>query len=164
MRFQVFTGAFEILAMPGPQCAIMMVDDVAAFVVKLDRETIDEFRGKMSIAAHTELGQYPQGAVIRLVAQLFHDASHGPFEMDMFLNPANRNVLRVLRRLCGQDVLNFHFFDMAIDYVLSKGIPYQQGQRDELDYALSLSLRHNRTVRCIDFAAVKAAMMRDHPL
>ena len=164
MLFQLSTDALGIvLSTPGPQCAMMMVDGLAAFVVKLDQETIDGFRGPLSIAVHAELGQYPQGAVVRLVAQ-FHDDAHGPFEMDTFLNPANRDDFRVLWRLCGQDVLNFHFFDMAIDYVLSKSIPYHHGQRDELDCALRQALQHNRAVGRIDFAAAKATMMRDHPL
>ena len=164
MPFQVPTGALGIvLSKPGPQCVMMVVDGLAAFVVKLDQETIDGFRGPLSIAVHAELGQYPQGAVVRLVAQ-FHDDAHSPFEMDTFLNPANRDDFKVLWRLCGQDVLPFHFFNTAVDYMLSKSIPYQHGQRDELDCALRQALQHNRTVGRIDFAAAKAAMMRDRPL
>ena len=57
----------ELAATAGPACIIWNVNACAAFVVKLDQQTIDGFRGTLPIGSRAECGFYPDSAVVRLV-------------------------------------------------------------------------------------------------
>ena len=69
---QVIDLPDELATLAGPACIIWNVNERAAFVVKLDRQTIDGFRGALPIGLRAECGFYPDSAVIRLVLS-FHD-------------------------------------------------------------------------------------------
>lgn len=157
------TYQHALRSQPGPQCVAMLVNGLASIVIKLDRHTIADLRGPVPIAFRPELGLFQAGAVVRL-AVAFHDRPGSPLEMDTFLNPAAPEGLAILRCLSTQDILDFHLFDMGMEYQLSKRIPLRQVSRSEVASMIDDAHMHNAHLDEIDFPTAKAAMMKERPL
>lgn len=149
--------------LPAPQCVTMEINYLASIVIKLDRATIDGFPYAMPIAYRAECGHFETGAVIRLVFE-FHDRPQDPYHADTFLNPGAAADLALLRKLQGQDVLDFHFFDESNSLAKSKRINHREQSRRELGAMIDQALEHNAGLARLDFPAAKAAMLRDRPL
>lgn len=151
-------------AQPGPFCSCLMINDQAGVIVKADRKTISGLRGTIPIGYRSELGLYPSGAVVRLVFD-FYDQPDNPLTMDTFLNPGGADDLRFLRTLATQPAIVIHLFeDSAIEYQYSKQINHRETSRAELSRLIEMALEHDATIERIDFAAAKAAMMKDQPV
>jgi len=142
----------------------MRVNDKTAIVVKLDRQTIEGFRGAIPIGYRPECGFYDTGAVVRLVLAIYDDPNN-PFGMDTFLNPGAPDDARLLDQLARQDALEIHFFDDGrADYIFSKRIAHRERSRRELKTMTAQAIAHNGKCQHLDFANAKAQMMRDRPL
>ena len=160
---QVIDLPEELAATAGPACIIWNVNARAAFVVKLDRQTIDGFRGALLIGLRAECGFYPDSAVIRLVLS-FHDQPKSPYVFDVFLNVMQPMHLSLLRLLQDQETVEIHFLAADNRHALTKSIAYPARNRHELSALVDRAIEHNCRLSRLDFAAAKAAMLRDRPL
>lgn len=153
----------ELAAAAAPLCIIWNVNERAAFVVKLDRKTIDGFRGALPIGLRAECGLYPDSAVIRLELA-FYDRPAAPYVFDVFLNvmqPMHRALLRMMR---DQENIEIHFLGVDNHYALTKSISHPAQNRRELSAMVDRAIEHNCRLSRLDFAAAKTAMLRDRPL
>jgi hypothetical protein len=160
---QVIDLPDELAATAGPACIIWNVNERAAFVVKLDRQTIDGFRGALPIGLHAECGFYPDSAVIRLELS-FHDRPSSPYVFDVFLNVMQPMHLSLLRPLQDQETIEIHFLGVDNRHALTKSISYPARNRHELSALVDQAIEHNCRLLRLDFAAAKAALLRDRPL
>lgn len=147
-------------SMPGPQCIMTNIGDLAAVVVKLDRPTIRTLKGNIPIGVRPEAGLYPDtGSVIRIVIDFFGDEQ---INMDTFLNPASPLDMVLLQKLQQQTVFQIHFFnDRYVEYEGSKQIPWRSTGQKAVADVVNLALENNKNCTSLDFPSSKAKMMEE---
>jgi len=134
-------------AMPGGTAAAADVNGQAAIIIKMDQADADSaHRPGVPVMFQSELGLYPQAAVIRLVCE-FRDKPDNPLRMDTFLDPGKTSDYALLRKLAGQDTLDFHIYDAErVGYQYTKRIPFREVARRDLDALLDQALAHLETI------------------
>ena len=138
---QVIDLPDELAATAGPACVLWNVNARAAFVVKLDQQTIDGFRGALPIGLRAECGFYPGSAVIRLVLS-FHDQPKSPYVFDVFLNVMQPMHLSLLRLLKDQATIEIHFLAADNRHALTKSISYPAQNQHVLSALVDQAIEH----------------------
>jgi len=149
---------------PGPTAAFLMIDYEAALVVK-SGEVPSKFKGLIPILYRWELGLYPEGAAIRLYAELQDDPKN-PYSLETFLDPAKPDDLRLINMLVDQEHLDFHLFDQTMSYWFGKRVRHRALQRHELSQLLDSALAHIADIQPeqLDFERVRAQFQADRPM
>jgi hypothetical protein len=104
-----------LTAQPGTVCSMLVVNDLAAVVVKTARQDIESFRGPVPVLYRYELGRYPEGAAIRVYLEIL-DKPGRPYQLETFLNLAlwsgnarptlfrHRGAVRLLKAIAPQGI------------------------------------------------------------
>jgi len=149
----------------GPVCSILVVNGLAAVIVKLDSQDIESFRGPCPVLYRYELGRYPTGAIIRLYLEI-RDKPGSPYRMETFLNPGQGADLDLLTLLTEQAVLDLHFFDLGVEYIFSKRLRHRELNRRELTQLVAMAMDWLETIpqEQRDWQATKNRYQADVPL
>lgn len=87
-----------------------------------------------------------------------------PYVFDVFLNVMQPMHLSLLRLLKDQETVEIHFLAADNRHAFAKSIACPARNRHELSALVDQVIEHNCRLSRLDFAAAKAAMLRDRPL
>lgn len=150
-------------AMPGGTAAAAEINGACSIIVKMTRADADSaHRPGVPVGFRSELGLYPEAAVIRLALEL-HDQPDRPLYLDTFLDPGGKHDYALLRRLTQQTTLDLHIYDEHMTYQYTKRIPFREIPRNDLALLLDRALAHDETIvpAARDWQKARDQMLQD---
>lgn len=140
-------------------CVTMATDKGTVYVVKAPNREIQSVRGSVPIHLRHELYDHPEAPVIRTVITIC-DLPETPLALETFINVENESQRADFAALANQEVLYMLFYDEALNYCLSKGVPNNAKQ-----HISKILYEADRLYRAVpkerfDFDRAKADVMR----
>lgn len=155
-------AAFDLLPAPGTLMAVM--NDMPAFVIKMDREMALDAPairgGSITAALQPQLGLYAAGAVLRMAVEVTLSNMVG-YTFDAFANPAAADDAPLLAAWTSAPTYAVAFHTAAGDTVAVKAMRLRPATQREIAGLLDQARQHNATCAHLDFVQAKSEMMRD---
>lgn len=132
----------KLLNQPGMMSVPATVRGFPAFVLKVEKADAESFRRPGIIVGFLPgLFMYRTGAAIRLYTE-FMRKGETEFSFEAILNPGDQADRTLLRLFTTAGTIDFHIFDMDLNYVFTKRIEYKPRFRAELRELLVQALNH----------------------
>lgn len=154
--------AFDMLPAPGALMTVM--NDMPAFVVKMDRAMALDAPalrgGSITAALQPQLGLYPTGAILRMAIEVTLTNMVG-YSFEAFANPASEDDAPLLTAWMSAQMYAVAFYTAAGEPVAVKALRLRPATQREISGLLEQARRHNATCTRLDFAASRQQMMAD---
>lgn len=122
-----------------------VTNDLPSIILKCEQRDLQSLRRpNIRIRFTPQLALYPTAAVFRLEFA-FYDRTD-PYTGDAFLNPSKEPDLALLRLFVDTPHVDFHLFDMRLNYAISKRLNVGEATRNDLRSLIVQALTANAII------------------